>query len=460
MNKNGVLFTKKELNKMITEARINEMNWREEQFAISFKKALLKLAKQDKELSLYSQAKGIANDSDDFLYLASSLYTVASGFQYNTLRIMSEINDEFTSTCCNEMLDVVEHKQQYMAAANLMDTYAYGNKFIACNIWKLLTNNGYEKLNDKMVEKIKNNNFFKGDMPIIGENLCKYSFWALLWDLTEGSGPGQLNEKKNFANRGKKQRANPNNLAGGNAKKKLKTMRKNVGSKNNNQIQTQQPEYSNQEQNTPSDSILFQPDFSALDQNQNSSNTSNGIKLITDDDVADIMNRCHELDELTKEYEETVNFNNKKQNINKQKFMRGYNRRASQNGAVNEDNQQQPQQQNGTNSAEAEYDRIFNRIKELWAESVNKYIPFFGAFAKERLFTFPDDFIDDIKKIEIEGDLNDESKQWDSEILQDEDELADAIEQMKRKYGLKSNFNWLEWLIKLGNGIANGMNRR
>lgn len=185
-----MVFSKKEITKMINEARLDELNWRENGYVDSFKKVLKKMADSDKELSLFCQYYGVNTNDDNYLIVASYLYSIAKNSDPKMVYLFSKrLNDYLVKTCCTNLCDIILHKELFDQAEKILNNLSFGNKFVACNLWKILTNKNYKPIQDtQMPPQIKNTHLFNGEMLVNGEkieNECKYTPWSLLWILTK-----------------------------------------------------------------------------------------------------------------------------------------------------------------------------------------------------------------------------------------------------------------------------------
>lgn len=214
MRNNGLVVTKHDITKTINEVLLREGWFNHEdpykKAVEGFKNVLAKIAKKDKELMLYCKAKSIDinENRDEFLKLSSYLLSTAQSCEYpHVVAIKENLNDDLVRTCCHNIIDTFKHKNLFNTSLAILKQLGMGNKYIACNMWKLLTNENYKPTDERMPRLEATRNEFSGQMDDgTGndvDNECKYTPWSLLWMLSNGAS-GQLNEGKGKNKRGKK----------------------------------------------------------------------------------------------------------------------------------------------------------------------------------------------------------------------------------------------------------------
>lgn len=511
MRNKGFVVTKHDITNTINEAMLRE-GWfdkwpkGEDPRVGGFKRMLTKVSKRDKELNKFCSAKGIEPGSDAYIILSSYLLSTAKTVnQLDEIRAMeSEIGDPTVKKCCRNILDTYAHRNEFDVSYSILTQLGMGNKFIACNMWKLLTNENYKPKDERMPRLECRNDEFSGEMEVDGRNVmneCRYTPWSLLWLLANG-GSGQLNEAKGKNRHGKKPkgrkpgtvnvqgqdgrieelmrilkvngkvqrknarqylsnlkntngevfdqlydvvRRNPASydLSGGwDPVKVLDNTARNISARLAYQQQTQDNLGGQGQQQAQSQGDGEEQQQQAFNQSQSaeSGNTGQGLNLITDDQVSDIIEKMDELCKLTRQYE-----------LELSRYRRGQ-RTSSSRSRLNENNTQTRQQN-------ADIEQLVEEIKQKWGEAVGEYSKYFGPAVKY-IFIYPDDMQYEIRELGKDTDtLEGEGGEWDSEELRPQEDLDDALEELKKKldYKQQRNSDAADMISNISNGIIRAL---
>lgn len=504
-------LTKGKLTKMINEAAVNEATMRQRDYIDQFKLMLRKIASKDKELNMFCEQSGVSKDSDEYLILASYLYSTLKSVGSRTeLGVMKSLKDNVVRTCCENLEDLIKHGKEFDVALQMMNKMALGNKFVACNIWKVLTNKNY---NPKDERPPRLNNFnpddFTGEMLVNGRtvrNTCKYTMWSLLWLLANG-GSGQLNEAKRNKGKGKKNKGtrNRNNTAAlneinnlinlfkirnGDVKNRVKNYIYNVYKNfnylyndfcemakdyasyiskcpENDKLNTIANIFGAVKTNYETPKYIDYPQEDATDEepeteNQNqeqisdtpsdaeTGDTGTTLNLISEDEVQDVIVRMNNLIEMTNEYEEK---------LEEAEEMRN---NMAISGKLNEDETNNgTEQPNKNNNVNNWFTVKAEEIVNYWKESSTMYAKYFGQ-SVSLFFIYPEKIARKITNANVDlNDVDAEGKKWDSEEITTPDDLKDAIEAMKQQYGIGvkwyQNKNTLDLITKIGSGIGRAL---